>query len=160
MVVVVKYYNCDVVLSDVPNEISLAFAIVGCQLGCRGCFWQDLQDTPSYELDDKLFSEKLAKYQNFISCVLFYGGEWHPLELIAKLKIAKRKGLKTCLYTGRQIIANEIYQYLDFIKTGAYREDLGGLTSLTTNQKFINLTTGEDLTHLFQRILPASRKTA
>ncbi len=160
MVVVVKYYNCDVILNDVPNEISLAFAIAGCKLGCRGCFWQELQNTPSYELNDKLFSEKLTKYQNFISCVLFYGGEWLPRELINKLKIAHTYGLKTCLYTGRQIIATEIYQHLNFIKTGAYREDLGGLTSLTTNQRFTNLITGEDLTHLFQRVLPISRKSA
>lgn len=155
-----KYYNYDVVLSDVPNEISLAFAIAGCRLGCRGCFWQALQNTPCYELDDNLFSEKLAKYQDFITCVLFYGGEWHPLELAAKLKLAKLQGLKTCLYTGRQIVADEIYRYLDFIKTGAYREDLGGLTSPTTNQKFINLTTKEDLTSLFQKVLPVSRKSA
>ena len=160
MVVVVKYYNCDVILNDVPNEISLAFAIAGCKLGCRGCFWQELQNTPSYELNDKLFSEKLTKYQNFISCVLFYGGEWLSEELIDKLKIAHAHGLKTCLYTGRQIIATEIYQHLDFIKTGAYRGDLGGLTSLTTNQRFTNLITGEDLTHLFQRVLPISRKSA
>ena len=155
-----RCYSCDVALNDVPNEISLAFAIAGCKLGCRGCFWQELQNTPSYELNDKLFSEKLTKYQNFISCVLFYGGEWLSEELIDKLKIAHAHGLKTCLYTGRQIIATEIYQHLNFIKTGAYREDLGGLTSLTTNQRFTNLITGEDLTHLFQRVLPISRKSA
>ena len=155
-----RCYSCDVALNDVPNEISLAFAIAGCKLGCRGCFWQELQNTPSYELNDKLFSEKLTKYQNFISCVLFYGGEWLSEELIDKLKIAHAHGLKTCLYTGRQIIATEIYQHLDFIKTGAYRGDLGGLTSLTTNQRFTNLITGEDLTHLFQRVLPISRKSA
>ena len=155
-----RCYSCDVALNDVPNEISLAFAIAGCKLGCRGCFWQELQNTPSYELNDKLFSEKLTKYQNFISCVLFYGGEWLSEELTDKLKIAHAHGLKTCLYTGRQIIATEIYQHLNFIKTGAYRGDLGGLTSLTTNQRFTNLITGEDLTHLFQRVLPISRKSA
>jgi anaerobic ribonucleoside-triphosphate reductase activating protein len=160
MVVVVKYYNCDIVLADVPGEISLAFSIAGCQLACKGCFWQSLQDAPRFELSDELFSAKLESYAGLVSCVLFYGGEWEADELISKLKIARSLGLKTCLYSGRQIVANEICEQLDFIKTGGYREDLGGLSTPTTNQKFINLTTGENLTHLFWQILPTSRKSA
>lgn len=160
MVIVMKCYNCDVVLNDVPGEISLAFAIAGCQLGCRGCFWQSLQAASVYELSDELFVEKLMHVRDFISCVLFYGGEWQLTELVSKLKIAHEQGLKTCLYTGRQFISDKICQHLDFIKTGAYREDLGGLTSPITNQRLTSLVTGEDLTHLFQHVLPISGRRA
>lgn len=160
MVNAVRYYSSDIVLTDVPGEICLAFSIAGCNLGCKGCFWSVLQDAPTQELSDQVFADKLLEYQGLISGVLFYGGEWLPDELIFKLQQAKSLGLKTCLYTGRQIISAEIRAQLDYLKTGGYREDLGGLTSPTTNQRFIDVKSGEDLTHLFRKILPSTRKTA
>ena len=151
-----RYYNCDVILTDVPNEISLAFSIAGCTLGCSGCFWKPLKNSPTYELTDEIFITKLNRYENLISCILFYGGEWHEKELISKLKIAKLRGLKTCLYTGRQIVHATITAHLDFMKTGRYRKQLGGLTNPNTNQKFINVITGENFNKLFWKTLPNS----
>lgn len=160
MVKIMRYYSYDVVLTDVPGEICLAFSIAGCNLGCKGCFWQSIQDAPTEELSDQLFAAKLNEYHGLISGVLFYGGEWLVEELIPKLQLAQSLGLKTCLYTGRQIVSAEIRRHLDYLKTGGYREDLGGLTSPTTNQRFINVNSGEDLTHLFWKVLPSTRKTA
>lgn len=149
-----QYYNFDVTLTDVPSEISLAFSMAGCSLGCNGCFWKPLKNAETFELTNESYIAKLNRYENLISCILFYGGEWHEKELISKLKIAKLHGLKTCLYTGRQTVSASIISHLDFLKTGRYREQFGGLANPNTNQKFINVITGENLTSLFWKILP------
>lgn len=153
-----RYYGSDVVLADVPGEISLAFAIVGCRLNCRACFWQELESAPTYELNDELFASILERYHGLVSCILFYGGEWHPLELEGKLQIAQQLGFKTCLYTGLSKVKLSILKHLDYLKTGAYQEKLGGLASPITNQKFINVKSGEDLTALFWQLAPEKRK--
>ena len=88
------------------------------------------------------------KYKGLVSCVLFLGGDWDP-ELLTFLKIAKDFGYKTCLYTGNTDANTELLSYLDYIKTGPYIEELGGLTSKNTNQKFIKLETGEVLNKYF-----------
>ena len=153
-----RYYGSDVVLADVPDEISLTFSIVGCRLNCSACFWQELRSAPTYELDDELFTDTIQRYRGLVSCVLFYGGEWHPLELIRKLKLAHQLGFKTCLYTGLSRVKDSILKHLDYLKTGTYQEKLGGLSSPTTNQKFINVNSGEDLTAQFWQLAKEKRK--
>lgn len=144
-----RYYACDVTLVDVPGEISLSFAIAGCQLNCKGCFWQQLKAESGELLDLQTYENWLLRYKNYVSCVLFYGGEWHVAELVAYLQLAQQHGLKTCLYTGLKKVVPEIYQQLDYLKTGAYIERLGGLSSPATNQRFRDLKNHVDLTGLF-----------
>lgn len=146
-----RYYACDVNLVDVPNEISLSFAIVGCPLHCKGCFWQSLKASSGKLLDEQTYQQQILSYKNYLSCILFYGGEWHSEELISYLKIARQYNLKTCLYTGLQYIDANIYQHLDYLKTGAYSEKLGGLNSITTNQRFYDIKNDADLTHIFTK---------
>lgn len=149
-----KIYSYDISLTDVPNEISLAFAVAGCNLGCRDCFWQHLLDAPTQILDDEIFQTLLIKYQGLISCVLFYGGEWEADDLITKLQCVHDAGLKTCLYTGRTRVIESIHANLDYLKTGRYDSQKGCLTSATTNQRFYDVVGKRDLTHLFRTILP------
>jgi anaerobic ribonucleoside-triphosphate reductase activating protein len=80
------------------------------------------------------------------------GGEWYKEELINFLLIAKKLGLKTCLYTGLEIVDNDIKNNLDFLKTGRWYKNLGGLKNINTNQKFINVKTNENLNYLFNKI--------
>ena len=84
---------------------------------------------------------------------MFLGGEWQVDELIARLVQVKQGGLKTCLYTGfeQEELAEDIISHLDYLKTGRWIAELGGLDSPTTNQRFIQLSTGADLTHLFRK---------
>lgn len=84
-----------------------------------------------------------------ITCVVFMGGEWYPHELNAKLKIAIDCGLKTALYTGESDISQDIMKNLTFLKTGKWIEELGGLNSPRTNQRFLNVKTNKNLNHLF-----------
>lgn len=143
----IKYYRKDVVFQEVPGEISLSFSIAGCPYGCKHCSWENINIQPSnLELD--YYKQLLVKYKGLVSCVLFLGGDWDP-ELLTFLKIAKDFGYKTCLYTGNTDVNAELLPYLDYIKTGPYIEELGGLTSKNTNQKFIKLETGEVLNKYF-----------
>lgn len=146
-------FNCitpSIVFQEVPNEISLCFSITGCKVACKGChsteLWHEKNGIP---LTNESFVLWLKKYQGLLSCVVFFGGEWQPNALIEKLLIAKEYGLKTCLYSGEKYIAINIYQQLNFLKTGAWVAALGGLENTATNQVFINTVTGEKLNHLF-----------
>jgi len=140
----------DVVFQEVPNEVSLLFQITGCPLRCKGCHSEELWDENNgAKLTDSYFEKKIIEYRSLITCVLFFGGEWDQAELVAKLKIAKRYGLKTCLYSGFNFISGPIYAYLDYLKIGPWREGRGGLDSRKTNQQFIQIETGNVLNYLF-----------
>jgi anaerobic ribonucleoside-triphosphate reductase activating protein len=148
-------FNClppSIVFQEVPNEISLCFSITGCKVGCNGCHSTELWNAHyGMPLNRHNFIAWLNKYKGLISCVVFFGGEWQPQALVEKLIIAKNLGFKTCLYSGEKHIDINISQHLTFLKTGAWRAELGGLESLSTNQIFRDLSTGEKLNHLFTK---------
>ncbi len=85
-----------------------------------------------------------------VSCVLFYGGEWNEPDLIRLLSIIKYEyRLRTCLYTGEEQVSKDIASLLTFIKTGCWKQELGGLKSSHTNQIFLHVSSGENLNYLF-----------
>ncbi|CAM1351387.1 anaerobic ribonucleoside-triphosphate reductase activating protein [Tenacibaculum insulae] len=143
-------HNFQIVLQEVPGEISLCFSISGCSLRCEGChspfLWKEGSGTFLSEIN---FEKYLEQYQKFATCVLFMGGEWHEKTLVKFLKIAKAKTYKTCLYTGEKQVSKTILNELTWIKTGKWKKALGGLESLKTNQKFIEIATNTNLNHLF-----------
>jgi anaerobic ribonucleoside-triphosphate reductase activating protein len=144
-------YKYDILFQEVPGEISLAFYVCGCPLQCKGCHSPELWTEKSGEaLTSNLYENLLARYQGYVSCVLFMGGEWHPQELNGFLKRAQDQNYKTALYTGLEELPKELEQNLDFVKLGPWREALGGLSSLTTNQIFLDLNKKQNLNHLFQ----------
>lgn len=148
-----NYISRDIVLLEVPGEISLGYSITGCIMRCKGCHSPDLWSAKNgIPLTDDIITSDIESNLPFITCLLFFGGEWCPDELISKLKIAKNYNLATCLYTGenKDGIPRQILQHLTYIKCGSYVAELGGLDSKITNQKLINLVTGEDLTSKFQ----------
>ncbi len=144
------YHNFQVVFQEVPGEISLCFSISGCTLQCNGChsphLWKEGFGT---KLTNNDYNQILEKYKNYATCVLFMGGEWHKEELILKLKLAKNNGYKTCLYTGENNVSGKILDNLTWIKTGKWEQHLGGLSCITTNQKFKEVKTNNSLNHLF-----------
>lgn len=144
------YHDFQIVLQEVPGEISLCFSISGCALRCKGChspfLWKEGQGTL---LEEEFFISTLEQYKAMATCVLFMGGEWHKKELIQLVQLAKNKGYKTCLYTGEEEVDKTILQELTWIKTGKWKSDLGGLDSISTNQKFKEVKTNTILNHLF-----------
>ncbi|OOH88034.1 anaerobic ribonucleoside-triphosphate reductase activating protein [Pasteurellaceae bacterium 15-036681] len=147
-----RFISEQVVFQEVPNETSLAFLITGCPLGCKGCHSAESWKKGSGSiLSPEYLTQRLNTYQGLISCVLFMGGEWQAEPLLTLLKIVHQQGLKSCLYTGLELaeVPSEILAELDYIKTGRWIAERGGLNSLTTNQRFINLHTHQILNHLF-----------
>lgn len=148
----IRFSSEQVVWQEVPHETSLAFLITGCPIGCKGCHSTNSWKMGSGQILSEVYLiERLKKYQGLISCVLFMGGEWLPDKLLSLLKIAKSMGLNTCLYTGleRDELDERLLPELTYLKTGRWIAERGGLNSLTTNQQFIDLRTGENLNHLF-----------
>jgi anaerobic ribonucleoside-triphosphate reductase activating protein len=72
------------------------------------------------------------------------------------LGIAQARGLKTCLYSGKDksSISPVILERLDYLKYGPYMESKGGLGSPETNQVMEDLATGENITYKFSNVLP------
>ncbi|MCG7656437.1 anaerobic ribonucleoside-triphosphate reductase activating protein [Wielerella bovis] len=142
-----------IVWQEVPNEVSLAFLISGCPLRCAGCHSADSWKANRGEiLSVDYLRTRLQMYRNLLTCVLFLGGEWQPETLLALLNVARDEfGLKTCLYTGleRDELPPMLLPKLTFLKTGRWVAVLGGLDNPNTNQRFIDLRTDEDWTHLF-----------
>jgi anaerobic ribonucleoside-triphosphate reductase activating protein len=122
-------------LQEIPNEISLIIPIVGCGHKCTGCHSPEYQNASNgIQLTDEKYIELLGKYEDKVSCICFFGGEynidWHLWQ-------AKCWGFKTALYSGYTSIDIPIclMDRLDYIKTGSYVKELGGLDKKSTNQK-------------------------
>ena len=152
-----------IVWQEVPGEVSLAFLFSGCPLRCKGCHsadsWKGCLGT---ELTAEYLQSRLERYRGLISCVLFMGGEWLPEKLLPLLAQVREAGLNTCLYTGLEQDELEctsiaIIPQLTYLKTGRWKMELGGLDSPHTNQRFIDLRSGEVLNHLFVKDTPAAR---
>lgn len=151
-----NYIPEDVIVTfqDVPNEISITFSITGCGKRCLGCHSPWLQDKNNgEELTKQKFMNHLSKNKGFISNVIFYGGEWEEEYLVDLLNISKEFQLNTTLFTSDEDVSENIKRYLNYLKTGPYIERLGALGSLTTNQKIVNVQTGENLNHLYEKLL-------
>lgn len=142
-----KYQGYSIVMQEVPNEVTLAINISGCPYQCKGCHSSYLWEYEGQYLY-KDFDNIIEQYHSFISCVCFMGGDQNPKELLKYLNKIKKLNLKTCLYTGNDEIKNidnQLLEKLDYIKVGSYKEELGGLNCPTTNQKFYNLNTNQQI---------------
>ena len=142
-------YN--VVLREVPGEISVGFMVAGCKQGCKDCSYKSLEKFGTEELDLAKFEAILKKNDGLATCALFMGGEWDG-ELAHFLSLAKGLGYKTCLFTGMKSlddITPDISCKLDFCKTGRW-EGIP-LTDVKTNQKFWDVKNKAELTYKFQQ---------
>lgn len=145
-----NYLTKQIVFREIPDEISLSYLITGCPLRCAGCHSADSWNPGvGRSLTAEHFLSDLKFYQGWITCVLFLGGEWYPDALKDRLQMAQALGLKTALYTGLNQVDNAILAHLNFLKTGSYQKDRGGLGQPNSNQKLINVLTGEILNSLY-----------
>ena len=147
-----KYQNYDVVMQEVPFEISLAIAIGGCRIQCRGChsrhLWEDKGEPLTIEAIDELLN-----LERGVTCLLLLGGE-HDIDSLIEIFMHFHKKIKTAWYCGLDMIPKDkigILDYLDIYKLGHYDMDLGGLDSPTTNQRMYrrNKSEWEDITSVF-----------
>lgn len=159
-----KYLNTAVTFAEFPDEISLCINITGCKIKCQNCHSAYLQQDIGTVLD--LYNlTNLIDANKGITCVGLMGGDRYPEEIddIAQMIKAYYPELKVGWYSGNREISKDIDKSnFDFIKVGPYIERLGGLTSLTTNQRMYKVIPTEeidedghaicellDITHLF-----------
>jgi len=147
-----NYLTRRILFQEIPEEISLSYLITGCPLRCVGCHSTDSWNSRAgHQLNSTQLQKDILKYKDWVTCVLFMGGEWEASELENLLDLCISQGIKTALYTGLDVIAPSILQRLTFLKTGSYRADLAGLDSLNTNQKLIEVNTGRTLNNYFHQ---------
>lgn len=149
------FSNAQVVFQEVPDEISLAISISGCDVGCKGCHSAYTWDAEyGTVLTESKLTSMLNKYEGVVSCVLFYGGEWDTPNLLHLVSLCKRLGYKVALYTGREVeqLSKDLIESLTYLKVGAWVSGLGGLNSPTTNQRMFDVQNNfKDITYKFRR---------
>ena len=144
-----KYLGYAIVFQEVYNETTLAFSISGCPYHCNGCHSQYLWE---YEGDNLIenIERVINKYNGYITCVCFMGGDQNMNELIEALKICKSRGLKTCVYSGSSDMLKfkDALTYLDWLKLGKYEERLKSINHIehgvklaTSNQHMYKIKT-------------------
>ena len=130
----IKYVYTLFSFQEVPNEISLCINISNCPNNCPGCHSAYLKDDIGTPLT---YTElmRILKDIRGITCVCFMGGDKEPWEIQRLAQFVKEKGLKVAWYSGKQELHEDIHlANFDYVKLGPYVEELGPLTSRTTNQ--------------------------
>lgn len=137
-----KFLYASEVFQEIPDEISLAIAITGCKIHCKGCHSKELWEDRGGAITPFVLG-KLLQVHKGVTCVCFMGGE-HDIQYLQGLieEVHYNYGLKTAWYCGLDEIPKEhidIIDHLDFLKLGHYDENLGGLDSPTTNQRLYQI---------------------
>lgn len=135
-----KYKWVNVVFAEIPEEITLAISITGCQIHCKGChsreLWEDTGTPLTTQELDRLLDENKG-----VTCLLLLGGE-HDIDYLTHLFQHIYGRIKTAWYCGLDMLPKDkknIIQYLDYLKLGHYDPELGGLASSTTNQRLYSI---------------------
>ena len=146
-----------IVLQEIPNEISATVVLSGCGRRCRGCHsphYQDRNNGSFFFFDD--IKDICEKYKNKASCILFFNGDMKDIDaMLDRITYCRCMGFKVALYSGYELeeLDSRLVGMLDYIKTGSYKEELGGLDKKTTNQRLWKRVDGElvDITAEMQR---------
>jgi anaerobic ribonucleoside-triphosphate reductase activating protein len=136
-----RFPSYDIVFQEIPDEIALAVNISNCPNRCKGCHSPHLMEDSGMILDEDILTNLLERYKNAITCVCFMGGDSSPAE-IERLAAFVRKNynIKVGWYSGKSKIPTGCsIRHFDYIKLGPYIQHLGGLDSVTTNQRFYRI---------------------
>lgn len=137
-----KYYNYDIVFQEIPNEVTLAINITNCPNRCKGCHSPHLQKNIGYILNEDVMVSLLEKYGSVITCVCFMGGDIAPNEVaeLASFTQSHCPGIKTAWYSGcNSLPIGFSVKSFQYIKLGAYIEELGPINCETTNQRLLEV---------------------
>ena len=148
----IKYTSAEIVMQEIPNEVSLALNISNCQNNCVGCHSTFLQQDIGKILDVLNLDDDIKKYLPFVTNILFLGegkDQQTLLESAVYFKNILKK--KVSLYSGRIQVEDIIYNIFDYVKVGPYIEKFGPLNKNTTNQRLYKITGNkkEDITYMF-----------
>ena len=148
----VKYVDTKVVFQEYPDEITLALNISNCPYHCPNCHSAYLAEDIGTELTDEEVSNLIDNNEG-ITCIGFMGGNAADILHLARY-VKETTDLKVGWYTGSEELPSNILLNLhnfNYIKVGPYKEELGPLTSKTTNQRFYKVIDNQlvDFTYLF-----------
>lgn len=133
------FANYDIVFQEFPDEVTLAVNLSGCPCRCPGChsayLWEDVGEV----LDEARLLSLADHYGAGITCVALMGGDASPAEVLRLLEVfhRERPALRTGWYSGRQELPACFAEHRapDYVKLGPWREELGPLSSRSTNQR-------------------------
>lgn len=140
---------------EVPGESSICIYISGCPNGCEDCHYPELQSTSSGMPLREYIDDIIGLYRNQASCVCFMGegdcSDESCRELCDYAILAAAFGLKTCLYSGRDVDIEDWMKVFDFVKVGSYKKEKGSLYDRGTNQRMLKKDKDyfRDVTYLF-----------
>lgn len=159
----IKFYNYDVVFSEIPDETTLAINLTNCPFKCEDCHSPHLREDIGEELTSNVLYDLLDKYPN-VTCLLFMGdgGNLSELESIVawvnmdSVLLGVGTYIKLALYTGVEHLEDVKHTDIwDYIKVGHYDKDKGDLRNPNTNQRLYqydytnNVDEWNDITYKF-----------
>lgn len=172
MSILVPVVYTGITLNEVPDKVAFFIELGSCTQRCKGChskeLWEEVKEPTSLDALLKEAEEVIDKGAN---AIVLMGGTCNGLNIkeLSTILQALSDIAPTCLYSGsdnqklNRFFAENTN--ITWIKTGSYKEELGGLSSPTTNQRFYRKEYEEifkkhqylmtkmvlvDCTHLFQ----------
>lgn len=133
-----KYINTGIVFQEIPDEVTLSVNISNCPCRCPGCHSKYLWEDSGTPLTEGVLEGFVSEYGQDITCICFMGGDADPgyVNRLACYLHREHPQLKVAWYSGRTRISPTVRKDdFDYIKIGPYIKHLGGLNSVTTNQK-------------------------
>ena len=172
MSILVPVVSTGITLNEVPDKVAFFIELGSCTQRCKGChskeLWEEVKEPTSL---DTLLKEVEKATDKGANAIVLMGGTCNGLNIkeLSTILQALSDIAPTCLYSGSddQKLNRFLVENTDitWIKTGSYKEELGGLSSPTTNQRFYRKEYEEifknhqylmtkmvlvDCTHLFQ----------
>lgn len=177
MSILVPVVSAGITLTEIPDRISYFIELGNCSKHCPNCHSPYLSDTV-ISPPDLAGVERMVEHaaERGADAIVLMGGTTNGIRDDDLITICQTLGniLPIGLYSGRDDEERDKYialrGNLHWLKTGSYQEELGGLDSPRTNQRFYELearfvfdrsgsyiqtdTIFHDLTHLFQKGVP------
>ena len=151
-----KYVNHDIVFQEFPDEVTLAINLSRCPCACPGCHSTYLWGDNGEELTLERLRALAEHYGTTITCLSLMGGDNDPRSVLALLATIREEypHLHTGWYSGRNQLPLFFTEYTPptYVKIGAWRAELGPLSSSSTNQRLYRYDINgksEDITHRF-----------
>ena len=143
MSILIPVVSTGITLNEVPDKVAFYVELGECTQHCAGChsphLWEPVAHKTTLEDLQAQADEAIDKGAN---AIVLMGGTTNGLSMDDLIKVID--GLEviaqTCLYSGIDDMEVNRYiaehSHLTWIKTGSYKDELGGITSPTSNQRF------------------------
>lgn len=147
-----KRYNHQIVLKEIPTEITLAVNITNCPHHCEGCHSPYLQKDIGFPLTNEEI-DHLISQEKYMTCFCMMGGDSDHKSVadVAAYIHSHYPSIKVGMYSGDDALDPALVASLDYYKVGHYDAAAGPLNKETTNQRLYRISFGkpDDITSLF-----------